>query len=200
MGSNTAPFGKRLKHLIFPLPGETDAAGEQLRLLRLVPGAVFVVAHQGEAPGCELDPDLVAAARVEPDVQQGGGAVGQPDVFQAGLFPALPLLFHHEDLVLPAVLEEKILQNAALRGRAVDQTAVLLHELSLLDQLRKLRRRRFCPGVDHHAPHIQVQTVNGENFAPQRFGNQSGDLVLRVHAHGLDDDRQFTVGIDDIHK
>ena len=75
------------------------------------------------------------------------------------------------------------------------QRPILLHELPLLNQPGKLRRRLFGAGVDHHTSHIQVEPMDGEYLAPQLFQNRRRHGVLRVHAHGLYNDRQIAVGI-----
>ena len=53
------PFGVCFVDVLLAPEGEGDAAGEELGGGQLIPGAVFVVAHQGKATGGELDPDLV---------------------------------------------------------------------------------------------------------------------------------------------
>ena len=51
--------------------GEGDPAGIKQGGIPVIPGAVFVVAYQRETPAGKLDPDLMAAAGMEPDVDQG---------------------------------------------------------------------------------------------------------------------------------
>lgn len=67
-----------------------------------------MIAHQREAPAGELNPNLVAAAGVEPDADKTGFSLCQPHIFQPGLFYAAALALYHKDLVLPAVLPEQI--------------------------------------------------------------------------------------------
>ena len=65
-----------------------------------------MIAHQGESPAGELHPDLVAPSCVESYMHKTGFTLGQPLEFQPGFFYTAPLTFHHEDLVLFAVLPE----------------------------------------------------------------------------------------------
>ena len=58
------PVWKGLEAAGFTTVGEGKTAGEKHGGSLFVPGAVFVVAYQGEAPGGKLDTDLVAAARM----------------------------------------------------------------------------------------------------------------------------------------
>ena len=62
-----------------------------------------MVAHQGESPTGELNPDLMAASGVEPDTHLIFGCAGK---FQSGLFYTFSLFFDHKYLVFAAVLEE----------------------------------------------------------------------------------------------
>jgi hypothetical protein len=41
-------------------------------------------------------------------------------------------------------------------------------------------------GIYHHAAHILVQAVYGENFAACGLFEPFGQLVLRIYAHRLD--------------
>jgi hypothetical protein len=54
--------------------GEGEPAGKQQGSIVVVPGTIFVVAHQGISPAGKLNPDLMAAAGVEPDMHQGAFA------------------------------------------------------------------------------------------------------------------------------
>ena len=67
-----------------------------------------MVAHQGKAPGGELHPDLVAASGVEPHTDQGAFPGTDHTVGQPGLLDAAPLPLDHEDLILGAVLPQKV--------------------------------------------------------------------------------------------
>ena len=64
------PMGKGFEPFGFPVPGEGNAAGEEHGGGLFIPGAVFMIAHQGKPPGGELHPDLMAAAGMEPDAYQ----------------------------------------------------------------------------------------------------------------------------------
>ena len=52
--------------------GEGKAAGKEFGGSSIVAGAVFVIAHQGEAAAGKLDADLMAAAGVQTDVNKTG--------------------------------------------------------------------------------------------------------------------------------
>lgn len=90
----------------FAVQGESQGAGEEEGGGGGVAGAVFVVAHQGESPGGELDADLVAAAGVQEDAHQGGFAGAEAGEFQPGGLDALALPLHHEYLIFGAVLPQ----------------------------------------------------------------------------------------------
>ena len=71
------PFGQLLEAEGSPFVGEGQAAGEEHGSGGLVPGAVLVVAHQGEAAAGELYPDLMTAACMEPDPDQRSITCGE---------------------------------------------------------------------------------------------------------------------------
>ena len=75
------PVGQSGEAHLPALPGEGQTAGEEHGLRLFVPGAVLVITHQGEAPGGELNPDLVAAAGVKPDAHQAFFTGGKPQEF-----------------------------------------------------------------------------------------------------------------------
>ena len=52
--------------------GKGNAAGKEFGGSSIVAGAVFVIAHQGEAAAGKLDADLMAAAGVQTDVNKTG--------------------------------------------------------------------------------------------------------------------------------
>ena len=64
------PVRNRLKDLLFPLVGESDPTGEEHGCDPCIPGAIFVITQQGISPGGKLNPDLVASAGMEADVDQ----------------------------------------------------------------------------------------------------------------------------------
>ena len=68
------PIGPGLQHKLPALVGERNSAGKQHGGWGIIPGPIFVVPYQGKAPAGKLDPDLVAAAGVEADVDQALGA------------------------------------------------------------------------------------------------------------------------------
>ena len=87
--------------------GEGEAAGIEHGGSGLVPGAVLVVAHQGEAPGGKLHSYLMAAPGVESHTHQGllarfQQAVGQPCFFNAAAFP-----LNYKSLGFAAVLPQE---------------------------------------------------------------------------------------------
>ena len=158
-----------------------------------------MVAYQGEATAGKLHPDLMAAAGVEPDANQGGVGVRQASVFQAGIFDPLALFFDGEDLVFAAVFEEKILPVTGLRGGAVKQGHVFLDHGSLLDGLGQLGGGLLCAGVDHDAADVFVQPVDGENVAAEGFLQGGGEFGFSVQPCGLDADDEVFVGIENVH-
>ena len=192
-------MGKRFETQGFFVPGEGQAAGEEHGRGPPVPGAVFVVSGQRKAPGSELDPDLVAAAGMEPDADQAFIPGGEPPEFQPGFFHAAPLPVHDKDLVAPAVLPQKVFPVAGFRRSAVDQGHILLHHGALLHSLGQLSGSLFGPGVDHEAADIFVQTVDGEDLAAEAFLQGGGEFVLGIQAHRLDADKKLLVGIENVH-
>ena len=91
--------------LLLPPVGEGTAAAVELGKLLIIPGTVFVVAHQGKPPGGELHPDLMTSAGMKPDAYQCGITALQAHKFQPRRFYTGALLFHHKDLVFSAVLK-----------------------------------------------------------------------------------------------
>ena len=65
-----------------------------------------MIAYQRESAAGELDPDLVAAASMEPDADQTFFTGCQTGKFQSGFFDPAPLAFYHKDLILFAVFPE----------------------------------------------------------------------------------------------
>ena len=61
------PIGQRFKCSGFTAVGEGQTAGEQHGRGFFGTGAVFVIAHKGEASAGKLHPDLMAASRVQTD-------------------------------------------------------------------------------------------------------------------------------------
>jgi len=177
------PFGQCFKLFCFSLIGEGDPAGEEHGFCPLVPGAVFVISHQGEAAAGELHPNLVAAACMEADADKAGLAFGQPFVFQPGLLYAASLPFYHKNLVLFAVLPQKILPVAAFRGCSMDHSHVFLYHGPLLDGFGKGSGRLLGAGIDHDAAHIQIQPVDGIDLTAKLLLQCFGDTGFRVQSH-----------------
>ena len=197
--SHVSPLRQCFEGHFLSLPGEGDLAGKQHRRSGRVPGTVFVVAHQGIAAGRKLDPDLVAAAGVEPDADEACLACAQPHKFQPGFFHAAPLPFHNEDLILLRVLPQKVRPVALFRGRAVDHGNVLFDHGALLNRLGQRCGGLFCPGIDHDAAYVFVQPVDGEGFTAQLFLQRGGNIVFGVKSHGFDADRNAAVRIKNFH-
>ena len=95
------------------MPGEGKAAGEEHGGSGFVPGAVFVVAHQGEAPAGKLHPDLMAAAGVKADANQ---VFTLADEFQPGLFTPFRSFFTTKTLFLLLSLNKKSVQSPLSGG------------------------------------------------------------------------------------
>ena len=152
-----------LPHLSFV--GEGDAAGPEHGRGAFVPGAVFVVAHKRKAPAGKLHTDLVASAGVEPDADEGGVVAGQTGKSKARGFYTGTLPLDHKDLILPAILKQKIFPISHFRRLPMDLRHVFLDHFSLLDQLGELSSGSFCPGKDHHTAHLTVKPVKRKNFS-----------------------------------
>ena len=75
-----------------------------------------MIPHQGETPAGELDPDLMAPPRMEPDMDQGGISAPQADKFQPGFFYTFSLPLHHEDLVLALSFQRRSSQSPDWAG------------------------------------------------------------------------------------
>ena len=91
-----------LKNPAFVSIGEGQAAGEEHGRSLGGPGAVLMVAHQGEAPGGKLDSDLVAAAGVQPDADQAFFSGSQGLKLQSGFFDTLSLFLDNKNLIFEA--------------------------------------------------------------------------------------------------
>ena len=91
-----------------------------------------MVTNQRESPTGKLDPDLVAAPSMESYMDQTGFSGGKPLEFQPGLLNAGPLALYHKDLILPAVLPEKVFPVALSRRSAMDHGYVFFHHGSFL--------------------------------------------------------------------
>ena len=146
------PLGQLFEGDGFTAVGEGQPAGEQHGSGFLCPGAVFVVTHQGEAPAGKLHPDLMAAARMQPDGHKRMISCRQTPKFQPCRFYAGSLLFHHEDLVLPAVLKQKILPVTAFRRCTVNHGHILLDHLAILDDFGQPGGSGLIAGIDHDPP------------------------------------------------
>ena len=58
------PIRELLECIYLPFEGECELAGEEVRCGSIIPGAIFVVAHQWKSPAGELHTDLMAAPRM----------------------------------------------------------------------------------------------------------------------------------------
>ena len=76
------------KPALFPAPREADAAGKQQRVCALIPGTVFVVAHQRIPSGGKLYPDLVAPPRMQANADETALPGGKTGEFQPRFFDA----------------------------------------------------------------------------------------------------------------
>ena len=158
-----------------------------------------MIAHQGEPPGGKLDPDLVAAARAEPDAHEAFLPFGQTAKFQPGLFYTAPLTFYHEDLVLLAVLPQKVLPVAAFGRGAVDHGHVFLDHGAFLYGFGEGSGGLLGAGIDHHTAHVFIQPVNGEDVAAKAFLQSGRNFRFGIQAHRLDADDDLLVGIKNFH-
>ena len=66
----SGPFGQGFKDHFLAPEGEGDPAGKEAGGGFFIPGAIFMVAHQRETPAGKLNPDLMAATGMEPNVNQ----------------------------------------------------------------------------------------------------------------------------------
>ena len=199
---SVAPIGIMLKNLDLSLVGEGNAAGVEHRSGGLIPGAVLVVADQGKAPAGELGTNLMAAAGMEPDVDQRGFAFCQPLEFQPGVFNTFSHPLDYEYLVFAAVFPQKILPIAGLGRGAVDQTAVFFYHSAVLDGFGQPGCGSFCSGIDHNTAHIQVQSVKREYLTAQFFSEQGRERIVPIlgaDANRLDADNDFFILIKDFH-
>ena len=101
-----APGGIVFEGLQLSFVGKGKAAGVEHGSGDLIPGAILVVAYQGEAPAGELDSDLVTASGMEPDVDQSGFSFCQSLEFQPGGLNTLAHPLDHEHLVFAAVFPQ----------------------------------------------------------------------------------------------
>ena len=153
-----------------------------------------MIAHQGESPGGELDPDLMAPSGMEPDPHKTLFALCQPGELEPGCLDAAPLALDHEDLVPLAVLPEKIFPVPGLGRGAVDHCHIFFYHRAFLHRFGQLCSRLLCPGEDHNAAHILVQPMDGENLAPKLFLQGGGKFMLGIKPHRLDADDDLLVG------
>ena len=128
-----------------------------------------MVTHQREATAGELDPDLMAAAGVQPDGNEGSITLGETPKFQPCGFDTGSLLFYNKNLVFTTVFEEKILPIAGLRGCAVDKGHVFFDHSAVLDGFAQSGGSGFCAGVDHDAANIFVQPVQRKDLSTEVF-------------------------------
>ena len=150
-----------------------------------------MIPHQGEATAGELNPDLMAPAGVQADMDQGLFSLSQPPEFQSGFFDPFSLPFYHENLVFGAVLPQQIRPVAGFRRRTVNHGHIFFHHGSLLNRFAQCGGCGLRPGVDHDTPHIFIQPVNGKDLAPQCRRH----IMLRIHPNGLDANNDILVGI-----
>ena len=99
------PLGFRTENQGFTPQGECQLARKQHWRGDVIFGTILAVTHQGEASAGKLYPDLMAAAGVESNANQGGFSRGQPLKFQPGFFYTPALFLHHEHLVFGAVFK-----------------------------------------------------------------------------------------------
>ena len=163
------PGRQLFKAAIFTLPRKTEAAAEKHRGGVFVPCAVFMIAHQGEAPAGKLHPDLMASAGMQADMHQGIFSRFLAGKFQPCLFDTAALPVHYKDLVAAAVLEKKVCPIAFFRGLTMDQRHIFLDHFSVLDQTGKFCGSLLCPGINHDTAYIHIQPMDREDLAAQRF-------------------------------
>ena len=158
-----------------------------------------MVTNKRETSGRKLDPDLVAAARMEPDADQAFFPFGQTVEFQTGLFYTAPLTFYHKDLVLLAVFPQKVLPVAAFGRGAVDHGHVFLDHGAFLNGFGEGSGGLLGAGVDHHTAHVFIQPVNGEDVPAKAFLQSGRNFRFGIQAYRLDADDDLFVGIKNFH-
>ena len=109
-----------------------DPAGIQHGCGGFVPGTVFMIAYQGEAPAGKLDPDLVTSAGVQPDAYYGCFSTLKPGKLQPRVFHTGALPLDNKDLILAAVFKQKILPITAFRYSSVYLRYIFFDEKPLL--------------------------------------------------------------------
>ena len=89
-----------------------------------------MISQQRESAAGKLDPDLVASAGVEANVDKSG-RVDKSCEFKACFFYTLAFFFYNIDLIDFAVFEQQILPYAVCGWFSVDQCPVFFHHFSL---------------------------------------------------------------------
>lgn len=159
-----------------------------------------MISHQREAPGGKLYPDLMGPAGMKPDPYKASVSFGKTGKFQTGTFHPSPHPPYDEYLVFHAVLPQKILPVALLRGNAVYQGNVFLHHIACLNCPAQLRRRGLGSGEDHETAYVLIQAMNGKKLPAQGGLQGVGKLLLGIKPHRLDTHHQIGIRKENIHE
>lgn len=113
-------------------PGEAYAAGKEHRRTRFIPGAIFMVSNKRKSAAGKLYPNLVAAAGVQTDADQGGFPLAQALKFQPCFFDAFAFPLYNEYLVFGAVFPQKVSPVSAFWRRSVNHGYIFFDHGSFL--------------------------------------------------------------------
>ena len=159
-----------------------------------------MIAHQREPPAGKLHPNLMAAPGMQADAHKTHFSGTQTLKFQMCVLHTLAFGFDHKNLVLTAVLEEKIRPVAPFRGCTVNHGNIFLDETSVLHGLAQSGSGGLGAGIDHHTTHVFVQTVDREDLSAQLFFQRSGEFHLRIQPYRLDAGHKTAVSIQNFHR
>ena len=95
-----------------------------------------MVAYQGKSPTGELYPDLVAAACEQTHMDKAFFSRCQAPVLKFCFFHTGSGFLHYKHLVLAAVFEEKIREDATVFRLAMNHGHIFFYHLSILNGFR----------------------------------------------------------------
>ena len=158
--------------------------------------AVFGITEEREAAGGELDADLVGAARLEADEEEGEAVVGGEEaVGKGGLLRAAAHTADNEALVAGPVVEEEVAADGGFLQRvAADDAEVFLLEGPALNGGGEGRGCCCGAGEDDEAAYAPVQAVDWEDLAAALGAEEGGEstvgTILADEAGGLEADEK----------
>ena len=158
-----------------------------------------MVTHQRKSTTGELHPDLMTSAGVKAHMHQTGFPFRQPLEFQPCLLYTAPLTFYHKNLVLFAVLPQKIFPVTGFRRGTMHHGHIFLDHGTFLDGFGKGGSCLLFPGIDHDTAHIFIQPVDGENLSAKLCNQPGGNLCLGIQPHRLDTDSNVGIGKQNFH-